>query len=119
MSKEPYVDKYCNTTPSADDFAVKINEGEILVWPGVFYRMKTGGYLVSWERDVDDPVKVIGRTENGDIYVSELIDDEMTDEEFDSYYARKGITDETVKQLFLQVENGNNDELYNRHLRSY
>ena len=120
MSKEPYVDKCCkDVTPPSDFFVIKINEGEIPVWPRVFYRMKTSGYLISWERDENDPVKVIGKTEDGDIYVSELTDDEMTDEEFDAYYARKGITDETVEQLFSQVENGDNDALYNIHLRSY
>lgn len=101
MSKKPYVDKYCkDITPPSDFFVIKINEGEIPVYPGVFYRMKTSGYLISWERDANDPVKVTGKTEDGDTYVSELTDNEMTENEYIAYYARKGINLDDVEKEF-------------------
>lgn len=118
MSEKVYTDKYTkNIIASPDELVVKVNNGEIPVYPGVFYRMKKDGFLVSWERDEEDSFKVIGKTGDGDIYVSELTDDEMTDEECNAYYARHGVTNDSIEKLFSP--NDSNDELYDLNKRVY
>ena len=119
MSKKSYTNKYTkNIIASPDELVVKVNNGEIPVYPGVFYRMKKDGFLVSWERDEEDSFKVIGKTGDDDIYVSELTDDEMTDEEFDEYYIRKDIPEEDRFENNIDTS-GDFESGFNKNLTSY
>lgn len=120
MSKKSYTDKYRgeNIIVSPDNLVVKVNDGEIAVYPDVLYRMKIDGFLISRERDEEDHLKVIGKTEDGDIYISELTDDEMTDEEFDEYYIRKDIPEEDRFENNIDTS-GDFESGFNKNLTSY
>lgn len=77
-------------------FVIEINENETAISPGDFYRMRQAGKFTMVKIDENDFAKIIGTTANGTIYVSERLDEEMTEKEEKEYYARKGVTEETM-----------------------
>ena len=85
-------------------FVIIINENEIPVSPGDFYRMRERGDFVSWKIDGNDFAKVIGIASDGKIYVSEKLDDEMTDKECREYYARKGASEKTFDDKVISTD---------------
>ena len=81
-------------------FVIEINENETAISPGDFYRMRQAGKFTMVKIDESDFAKIIGTTADGTIYVSERLDEEMTEKEEEEYYARKGITNDITEHMF-------------------
>lgn len=73
-----------------DDFVIKVNDDEIPVCTGEFYRMRRIGAFVKEYEDSEDTIKLYGITSDGKMYVSEKDDFDKTDEEFDDWAKRAG-----------------------------
>lgn len=85
-----------------DDLVIKINEGEIAVCTGEFYRLRRIGAFVKEYEDSEDTIKLYGVTVDGKIYVSEKDDFDKTDEEFASWSKRALKDVSPIKILTLE-----------------
>lgn len=80
-----------------DDFVIKVNDDEIPVCTGEFYRMRRIGAFVKEYEDLEDTIKLYGITSDGKTYVSEKDDFDKTDEEFDDWAKRAGCNVSHIK----------------------
>ena len=99
------------------NLVIKVHEGETVLSPGDFWRKKQNGFFVKMEEDKDDSIKLMGQDSNGNVFVSEKIDDEMSDIELKDYYEnRKGVSmhdiinnsdfDVNTKELYFSSSRG-------------
>ena len=90
--------------PFRGKLIVKVNVGEIPLAPADFCDAETIGFFKVSAVDADDRLKVVGMGVDGNIYVSDKYPLSLTDEEITDYFGRQGVTDESVKEMFLYDE---------------
>ena len=81
------------------NLVIKVNDGEIPLSPGDFWRKNKAGNFVSMEESDEDSIKLIGIDSNNTIFVSEKLDDDMNDEEYDTYSKRKNFTGRPLNDI--------------------
>lgn len=95
-----------------DDFVIIVNEGEIAVCTGEFYRLRRIGAFVKEYQDAKDTIKLYGITADNKIYVSEKDDFDKTEEEIKSWSER--VSKFLEPMIILTEEEALRDqELYN------
>ena len=80
-----------NGIPYDGELLITVNDGEIPVSPGDFWRMESAKMFSVVNRDDNDKLKLIGCSHSGKIYVSQKTIPSLTDDESVEYRKRAGI----------------------------
>lgn len=80
-----------NGIPFTGKLVITVNDGEIPVSPGDFWRMESAGMFSVVKRDDNDQLKLIGCSHSGEIYVSQKTIPSLTEDESVEYRKRAGI----------------------------
>ncbi len=83
---------------------IAINNNEIPVSPGDFWRMNEAGMFTDTKIDDNDFVKIYGYTSDGKTYVSERSTNHFTEEQMNEYLIRydivHDISQEDIDEMF-------------------
>ena len=86
--------------PNKEKLIIKINENEIPLTTGDFWRMQQNNKFTKTWIDKNDFAKIIGITPTGEKFTAKRCDEDLNENERNIYYRRQEITEETINELF-------------------
>ena len=83
-----------NGIPFTGKLVITVNDGEIPVSPGDFWRMNKENMFTNVSVDGRDCLKLVGVSKDGEVFVSVKVDEEMTETELQEYCKRESVLTE-------------------------